>query len=69
MVALDAEILGAMEHQPPLLTTMNGLCYRGIADYSAGDWHCFAIGVHGEVAPDEVDTMWPNQVRISFSYP
>ena len=44
------------------LCTADGLTFGALADARAGAWTNYFVGLVGEVAADEEDILWPNQV-------
>ena len=62
VVPLDAQVVAHMTTELTPFCSVTGLNFGALADLRYGPWVNYFIGLVGDVAPDEADILWPNQV-------
>ncbi|KAG7667933.1 hypothetical protein KSW81_005851 [Nannochloris sp. 'desiccata'] len=62
VVPLQAEILDKMSNDLTPFCSVSGLEFGALADLRYGPWLNYFVGLVGEVAVEEADILWPNQV-------
>jgi len=62
VVPLEPEILDKMANDLTPFCSVSGLEFGGLADLRYGPWLNYFVGLVGEVAVEEADILWPNQV-------
>ena len=54
--------------EPLLMCTVEGMLFSN-PDIADGPWRNFCTGMVGDVAHDEADVLWPNQVPSVLAMP
>jgi hypothetical protein len=62
VVPLQSEILDKMSNDLTPFCSVSGLEFGALADLRYGPWLNYFVGLVGEVAVEEADILWPNQV-------
>jgi hypothetical protein len=62
VVPLQPEILDKMSNDLTPFCSVSGLEFGALADLRYGPWLNYFVGLVGEVAVEEADILWPNQV-------
>lgn len=62
VVPLDAHVIKCMSTKLTPFCSVSGLNFGALADLKYGSWANFFVGLVGDVAPEEADILWPNQV-------
>ena len=59
---LQTEVVDALSVDLTPFHSAEGMAFGGLADLRFGAWSNFFVGLVGDVAADEADILWPNQV-------